>query len=70
MRRLDIDINADEDDFYKENWLRVRNSGHLKWRGKSLKDMTDEELNKAYGEWLHEDRMLDEQIAREDYLWR
>lgn len=70
MRRLDIDINAKEDDFYKENWLRVRNSGHLKWRGKSLKDMTDEELSKAYGEWLYEDRMTDVILASQDHYWK
>ena len=70
MYKTNGDIHADEEDFYKESWLRARNSGRLKWRGKSLKDMTDEELIKAYGEWLHEDRMTDAILASQDHYWK
>lgn len=70
MYKTNGDINASEKDFYKESWLRIRNSGRLKWRGKSLKDMTDEELSKAYGEWLCEDRMTDAILANQDHYWK
>ena len=45
--KLEGDIRARENDFERESWLRARNSGRLKWNGKSLKDMTDEEFVEA-----------------------
>lgn len=70
MYRTDKDIEADEGDFRKESWLRARNSGRLKWRGKALKDMTDIELAKAYSEWCNEDKMTDFFMERKDCYWK
>lgn len=70
MYRADKDIEAGESDFYKESWLRARNSGRLKWGGKALKDMTDTELARAYTEWLREDQMTDFYIERRDFRWK
>lgn len=69
MYRTDKDIEAQGDDFRKESWLRARNSGRLKWGDKALKDMTDMELAKAYGEWFNEDKMTDFYIERRDFRW-
>lgn len=70
MYRTDIDIEAGESDFYKESWLRTRNSGRLKWRGKALKDMTDTELARAFKEWHIEDQMADSFLSRRDNAWK
>lgn len=70
MYRTDKDIEAKESDFYKESWLRARNSGRLKWGGKALKDMTDMELAKAYSEWYNEDKMTDFFIERKGCYWK
>lgn len=70
MYRTDIDIEASESDFRRENWLRVRNSGRLKWRGKALKDMTDIELARAFKEWHREDQMTDFFLSRRDNKWK